>query len=49
MSIFVKHVSTFVFSKLLNNVEGQGPPPASKDDIDKLETVKVTAEETGKY
>ncbi|KAJ8029740.1 hypothetical protein HOLleu_29212 [Holothuria leucospilota] len=35
-----------IITQLLNNVEGQGPPPASKDDIDKLETIKLTAADT---
>lgn len=34
-----------IITQLLNNVEGQGPPPANKDDIDSLKTVNITEEQ----
>ncbi|PIK55513.1 hypothetical protein BSL78_07594 [Apostichopus japonicus] len=33
-----------IITQLLNNVEGQGPPPANKDDIDSLKTLHITEE-----
>lgn len=37
-----------IITQLLNNVEGSGPPPADKEKIDRLPTVKVTASQVGK-
>ena len=37
-----------IITQLLNNVEGSGPPPADKDKINKLPTVKITQSQVGK-
>ncbi|XP_022105248.1 E3 ubiquitin-protein ligase RNF126-B-like [Acanthaster planci] len=36
-----------IITQLLNNVEGQGPSPATQEDIAKLETTKISNEHTG--
>lgn len=37
-----------IITQLLNQLEGQGPPPASKEDIDTLSSVNITQEQVDK-